>query len=340
MPSPFGIWRGPDFKELAFTTPPFLIDQWLRDTDTLMLIGKEGIGKSTLLFQLMAALTTGKPFLGEFAVLEPRACVYVQLEGDKHETYKRLTAIEHSIGFAWERFTLIFQPFQNLQADAGFDAFQQLIDHAGSKSCVLFIDPFYALFGGSGNDDAVIKPVLNHLRIIRESWEASLVICHHIRKAIFNPKTGSFLEEGAEDALGSRLISGWFDSTMLLTEGEGHLRHIRSSKGRKGGYFDVLRCKGQEVIVDEEDSPVILFKPMLEVAPDCHKLLMWLAIQTHPCGLQQMAEVSGVTIITIQRWLKAPYVAACVKRVNPGHRPVFYAHLQAPAASFLTPPTA
>lgn len=331
MSTPFGAWSGEIVKEWTFPPRHFLVDQWFYESDVMMLIGKEGIGKSTLDFQFLSALVTTQPFLGEFAVSHPTTNIYVQLEGDKQETHRRLKAVESAVGFTWSNFRFVFQAFQDLQTPAGQQHFRACLDPVIVPGAVVHLDPFYALFPGSGSDDGVIKPVLGFLRTYKEEHNLSLVINHHIRKATFNPKAGQWLEEGAEDALGSRLILAFVDSFFLLTATEHGLRKITSSKGRKGGYIDSITCGQQEVLVSPDEPPVNLFRFDNPLPAGCHLLFSWLLKQSNPTSYEQMVEIAGVKLLTMQRWLKHSTVQSLIVRVNPGHKPAYFVHRHSPA---------
>lgn len=330
MASPFGHWTGPTFRDLTFPPRSFLVDQWLRPEDAMLLVGREGIGKSTVLFQLLAHLTAGTPVFGLYQVSHPLRCLYVQLEGDKHETHHRLKSIESLVGFNWDNFEYAFLPGQHLETEEGLTEFCKVVHPYQLHVNVIATDPFYGLFAGSGNDDAVVKPLLSTLRRIKEECQAAFISGHHIRKSIFDPQTGKWLEEGAEDALGSRLIPAWFD-TVFHIGGTGDHRTIRCFKGRKGGYVERVEFEAQEVGEVQEDTLSVWFKLASKQPDSCHVLLAQLLRQEDLYTIEQMAKLSGVTFRTMQRWLQMPEFRQTVVCVNSAVKPAFYAHRLSPA---------
>lgn len=326
MPSPFGTWSGAAFETTVFPPKTFWIDQWLRPEDACLLVGREGIGKSTFLFQLLAHMTTGTPLFGLYPIAHPLRCLMVQLEGDKQETHFRLKAVARLHGLDWSRFDYAFLPSQRLDTPEGFAEFTRLIDPLHHQWDVIFLDPLYGLFGGSGNDDEVVKALLANLRQLKEHAHAALIIGHHIRKAIFNPKVGRWMEESAEDALGSRLLPGWFD-TVIHLGGEGDTsRTFKLFKGRKGGYFDRIDCEADELLEADEENLSVWFRMANTQSDQSLMLLARLSTQREVMTVAQMASLAGVNERTIMRWLKKPEFAQTLVCVNSAIKPRFYAH--------------
>jgi len=61
--SNFATYSGEEFFGLTLPKREFLVDGFIREKDTVMLVGDEKAGKSLLAFQLICSLTSGHPFL-------------------------------------------------------------------------------------------------------------------------------------------------------------------------------------------------------------------------------------------------------------------------------------
>jgi len=75
--SDFGFYSGDELFNKKFEEKEYLIDQFLHAKDSVILAGKAKTGKSVLLFQLIASLTSGEPFLGEFKVFKKCKVLYL-----------------------------------------------------------------------------------------------------------------------------------------------------------------------------------------------------------------------------------------------------------------------
>lgn len=182
-----------------------------------MLSGDGGIGKSTLLLQLLAAASLGVPFLG-FPVPQMRATGFFA-EDDADELHRRLAAILPALGASFgdleDRLSWVSRVgLDNLmmtwdrQTDAPevtpFHA--QVMNHAvetGSQLVVL--DSLHDLYGGNENHRGQVRQFVGSLREIAMEIEGAVVLAAHPSVAGLANGSGTSGSTAWNNAVRSRL---------------------------------------------------------------------------------------------------------------------------------------
>jgi putative DNA primase/helicase len=113
----------------------------------LLIYAKSGAGKTTALDWMAAALATGKPFLGRYAVDKPRRVLVVQGELSLPEMASHAQQL---VGAGYDSDNLLFARMTDLKLPGGEDRLRELVIDCGAS--ILALDPWYRLFDGESSD--------------------------------------------------------------------------------------------------------------------------------------------------------------------------------------------
>jgi predicted ATP-dependent serine protease len=153
--------------------------------DTVTALGGEGgLGKTTLMHHLAAAITTGQPLAGQPTIDEPGNVLLVSNEDDLGSiVVPRLKAIGADCDrvFLWtfDTCTPNLDPDSN---DSTVDAIEEIIKDNAIRLVIL--DPITALLGDRVNShkEADVQRVLSHLRTICAAQRCATVGLIHLNK--------------------------------------------------------------------------------------------------------------------------------------------------------------
>lgn len=137
--------------------------------------GAEGLGKSTLLTALAAAVTTGAALPGDEA-RAPQTVLWLSAEDDLARVLRpRLDAAKADC----ERVYAVGDPFR---FDAsGLLALRELI--ATHTPRLVIVDPIFAFASGDGNKGSDTRALTNDLKSVAEQFDCAIVLVRHIGKA-------------------------------------------------------------------------------------------------------------------------------------------------------------
>lgn len=168
---------------LSHVTPEPVIWLWHRRIPLggiTLLEGDPGDGKSTVMYDLAARVTTGRAMPFDDTSLGPSGVVLLQAEDSVTTTVR--PSIETAGGdpsriLVYDRSSFGNQPL-SLPKDT--DIIKQSIDKVQAKLVV--IDPLAAFLGGSSNSEATVRSALSELALIAESKNVAIVIVRHLTK--------------------------------------------------------------------------------------------------------------------------------------------------------------
>lgn len=224
--------------------PPrnWLIENIIREHDSVILVGNEKSGKSLFIFQLMCSFTTGHPLFDYFNVQRPARVVYIQLEGELNDSQSRMKRMIKTLDINPEYFHLNFLPPQELEQRekvlqlAGVIEKQLNPKREGDiiRPDVIIIDPLYFAYMGSLNDDEAVRQFIGNIRILKDRLKCAVILVHHTHKQRFD-YTGGKVDEGDEAIFGSKLFKAWADHILLFTfDKETQLRTLACNTQRSG----------------------------------------------------------------------------------------------------------
>ena len=240
--SEFGSYTGEQFFGLYFPPRSFLIDKFIKEKDSVIVVGEEKSGKSILIFQLITALTSQHPFLDVYPVAKPCKVTYVQLEGELQDSQDRFNRMIGSADFEPTLFHMLFSPPLQLQTLLGITKLIEDIELV-HKPDVIIIDPIYFAMTGSLSDDETVRQFVGNIRILKDHFQCTIILVHHCHK-IKTDQKGRVLTEGDNAIFGSVFFKAWADHTFLLRyDKPSETRHLTCDTQRAGDIIKDLKLK-------------------------------------------------------------------------------------------------
>lgn len=271
---PFGVYRGQDFMQFAFSPKEFLIDGLINRGDSVFLVGSPKSGKSLFVKQMICSLTSGHPFLNKFEISKPSSVLYVQLEGEAPETKDRFEKMKKKCDLDDTKLTMFYSDPMRLEIEEGLTDFYRAVDIAGTQYDVIIIDGLYLSFNGSLSDDEAVRKVLGNLRRIKNRYHSTMIVVHHTHKTKLN-QDGEIIIEGDEAIFGSQFLRAWPDHIMMIShEKKSDLRILTCSTQRSGQieksvkmklvqpdplYFDTLDDVPEGIVLETAKKAIVSF---------------------------------------------------------------------------------
>lgn len=276
--SDFRAYSGEEFFTLRIPPRKFIVDNVIRDRDSVLIVGNEKSGKSLLIFQLICSMTSGHPFLDRFNVTKPVKVSYIQIEGELADSQDRFNRMIKVLDFDPNNFQLIFSPPINLQSVTEAD---KLIDTLSKhQPDVVILDPVYFAMAGSLSDDLSVRLFIGNLRILKDKLKCALGLVHHTHKIKFN-KNGYPIIEGDEATFGSKFFKAWADHTIMFTHDKKRDVRVFSCATQRSGDIEesiqVRLVQPDPLFFQELDTPlnkgnilinILVNKPNAELTPD------------------------------------------------------------------------
>lgn len=315
------ILSGKELFNIEEEPDNYLIEGLLWESDNIMILAKEKVGKSIFSVQMACALTSGEAFLGEYEVPEPMQVLYIQTESTQHETIQRLRAMTHENGVQWEpnNFHLLATHSLYLDDDDCLNWLSLEISKKNIMPRVIFIDPLYMSMKGSLIDDQHCRAMSRNMRKLGEMFKACIVLVHHEHRARRN-KDGNNISEGDDSVMGSFVWKA-FPSHII--------RIILRSDGLRS-----MSCSTQRSSRVVKDMRLELCQPL----PLCYRIngtadhpnyvvtvLNHVKQKGQKCANDIHAE-TGLSLSAVKKslsYLSKHNVNRLIK-VNPGKRPTYY----------------
>lgn len=257
----YGIfWGDTLFQEVK--QKDTLIENFFYSGDAVFLSAFPGIGKSIFTFQMIAAMTSGTPFLEDFEVPKPLSVLYVQTEGDRGETKNRLAVMQQGLSIDFTRLVHVNLAGIKLNSDEDFRSFEQLISIPSISYDVIVFDPLYTTIKGSFSDDDTATDWIRNVRTLRERYNCSFIIVHHDSEKVTFTKKGEIAKKSKSDLMGSTVWSAFANYNYKLYLDKDGYHRIVSGKVRNKQVIDELRLRMQEpnplrYVVHHKDEELI-----------------------------------------------------------------------------------
>lgn len=193
--TPIGGFNAAELVRMKMPDVEWIVRRVLQ-VDAVGIVGGEYKGcKSWLACALAVSISTGTHFLDTFHVDRRGWVLYIAFEDGAKNMRSRLRSIavgqRHNPDDALARIQVIPRPraidVRTLDGQAWIvaqaTAVEALAVAAGSRLELLVLDPFGAIHCAKNeNDSAEMLPVMNALRVIRDTLSVSLVTPHHMGK--------------------------------------------------------------------------------------------------------------------------------------------------------------
>lgn len=193
--------------------PDWMVDQLFTVGSNGWVAAEPKVGKSWTVLELVYALSTGNPFLGRFAVKQPRRVIYIQEEDSIQRVLRRFKKLlkgdptrqppsdEYLRWSVRVGFKIDNQGWINRLRD-------ELIVYPAE---VVVLDVFNRLHGLEENKQSDMTALLNTLMDLNRIFGCAFIVVHHNRK----PQAGS--EARANQMIrGSGVLAGWGECSLYL----------------------------------------------------------------------------------------------------------------------------
>jgi len=193
--------------------PDWMVDQLFTVGSNGWVAAEPKVGKSWTVLELVYSLSTGNPFLGRFAVKQPRRVIYIQEEDSIQRVLRRFKKLlkgdPSRAAPADDYLRWSVRVGFKLDSQAWVDRLrQELIDYPAE---VVVLDVFNRLHGLEENKQADMTRILNLLMDFNRSFGCAFIVVHHNRK----PQAGS--EARANQMIrGSGVLGGWGECSLYL----------------------------------------------------------------------------------------------------------------------------
>jgi len=204
--------------------PGWLIEGfWMRRSHGII-AGEPKSFKSILSTDLAISVASGKPFLGQFPVIEQGPVLIVQNENDAwivEDRVQKMITHKGLVGKVSQKNSRVIQVtfppvlplhFINQQGVMIGDPIHQEIIEKVIKEVrpvLVVFDPLYLMFDGDLNSAKDLNPVLNWLLKIKTEYNTGVLVVHHLNKSA--PST-----RGVRNILGSVTLAGWYESAWVI----------------------------------------------------------------------------------------------------------------------------
>ncbi|SDF15527.1 AAA family ATPase [Thalassobaculum litoreum] len=254
--------------------PPrrWIIPDLVPSGSVVMLSGDGGIGKSTLLLQMLACVALGRPFLGFHVDQMPAAGFFA--EDDEDELHRRMAAILPSLGASFadlgDRLTYVPRVgLDNLMVrydvrtgepeETSFLA--DVMNHAiATNARLLVLDSLHDLYGGNENHRGQVRHFIGSLRQIALEIDGAVLLAAHPSAAGLSSGSGTSGSTAWNAAVRSRLYLKRPDTD----EDEGPpdrslriLQHPKSNYSADGGEWRLHLQDGAFVREDQGGSGMV-----------------------------------------------------------------------------------
>ncbi len=195
------VWTVGDLAALPSAEEEYIIAEGiLTRGGKLLIYAKSGAGKTTLLDFLAGPLSTGRPFLGRYAIDRERRVLVIQGELSIPEMSSHAQQLV-AAGFTDDR--LMFTRMIDLRLPNGEAKLRKLIDEFRAE--IVALDPWYRMFSGESSDKpeqvGVVFDVCD--RLLEDELVEAVIVVHHANVT------------GLRTA-GSWLFEGWPSTIMRL----------------------------------------------------------------------------------------------------------------------------
>ena len=213
--------------------------RWLTRGSSMIISGGTGIGKSTLMMQIVIRWCLGLDFFG-IKPVKPLKIGVIQAENDKGDLAEAFRGVVH------KRFSLdqMNQLQKNLEfrteavrTGDQFLAYARRFIHR-SKLDLIVADPLFSYFGGDLSDQSEVSVFLrNKLQPILQETKVAWIWMHHVakpqRKESNEPLTTMEL---AHSGFGSSELANWAREIAVLHEvGQSKPRRFQLAFCKRGG---------------------------------------------------------------------------------------------------------
>jgi hypothetical protein len=221
--------------------PDNLIGQrWLTRGSSMIISGGTGIGKSSLMMQIVIRWALGKDFFG-IAPVRPLRIGIVQAENDKGDLAESFQGVGHGLNLTVDEMRMLQRQLEfrteSVRTGDQFLAYARRFI-TRSKLDVIIGDPLFSYFGGDLSDQGEVSVFLrNKLQPILHETKVAWIWMHHVtkntRRDTDEPPT---IMEMAHAGFGSSELGNWAREIAVIAEvGQHKPRRFQMAFCKRGG---------------------------------------------------------------------------------------------------------
>jgi len=189
----------------------YLIDQWWAYDSIGLIVSDPKLGKTWYALHMAFAVSSGKPFLGQFEVFETGPVIMFSPEGSRDEFYERVNQVGKRMGLNPQDLPLFFlDDVPGICLDD--PEHQKYLEEAIAffKPIMVICDPLEKCMTGGFLRDEEVKPMTDYSARIRREYGCSFAITHHTNS--------SHAKYEHERIKGAGLLFSYGDSYNFLKE--------------------------------------------------------------------------------------------------------------------------
>jgi len=246
--------------------PDNLIGQrWLTRGSSMIVSGGTGIGKSSLMMQIVIQWALGKDFFG-IAPVKPLKIGVIQAENDKGDLAGAFQGVGFGLNLTGSDMKMLQQQLEfrteAVRTGDQFLAYARRFIHK-SKLDVIVADPLFSYFGGDLSDQGEVSVFLrNKLQPILQETKVAWIWMHHISKAQRKDGEPMTTMELAHAGFGSSELANWAREIAVLAEvGQFKPRRFQLAFCKRGGRLPkpIINLQhGTDRIKWEEYNPLVI----------------------------------------------------------------------------------
>jgi len=239
--------------------------RWLTRGSSMILSGGTGIGKSSLMMQIVIRWCLGKDFFG-IAPVRPLKIGVIQAENDKGDLAEAFQGVGRGLDIKPDEMKSLQHQLEfRTEAVRTGDAFLAYARRfiLRSKLDVIVADPLFSYFGGDLSDQGEVSVFLrNKLQPILHQTKVAWIWMHHISKAQRKDGEPMTTMELAHAGFGSSELANWAREIAVLAEvGQSKPRRFQLAFCKRGSRLDANSLHLQHSpkgIVWEQWNPMVM----------------------------------------------------------------------------------
>lgn len=279
MTNPAPIARGLFDLHPAVEAPEneLLLNRFLSRKGSMLIVGNTGIGKSSLVMQMMIQWALG---VGCFGILpaRPLKSLLVQGENDEQDLADMRDGVAGSLGLTDDqralinRSVVVCHEVERASEEFVDEVLERLI--VSHQPHLVWLDPVLQYLGGDSNQQDVVGEFLRQsLGVLVKRYNCAVVLVHHTNKPSRNAQQNQQRQSAqlhAYDGAGSAEFSNWPRAVLSLlpTKLTGEYRLVAGKRGQRlqwrmpdqttPCYEKLLRHSRQPGVIcwEEADQPV------------------------------------------------------------------------------------
>lgn len=232
-----GRYFGEEFIKTEFQGSAPIVNGWLWERDTILLLGKEKSCKSLLAQALSLHITAGHDFLGEFKIDEPCNVIYLQAEGKIAQTQQNLKRMMKVYPADMRRFLMLYYPAIALNTPQGFEEVYKQIkswEPLKARNTVFVGDCLYMMMSGTLKDDDIAKDMVSNLRTLGDEFGLTYLVLAHSHREKLDAENGFKSVFEGDNAIFGSFVWKAFPDHILMVQKHDHKLKVTCNTQRTG----------------------------------------------------------------------------------------------------------